>query len=72
MKLTDEDVKRMRNALIDASPLSDRMKEIVKDRHDISIIHRDVVEELAHSLSTDYVEFASSRLTNLLDILEGD
>lgn len=56
MTFTREQIQRMRDALIDASPLSDGMKRIVKDQYDVSIIHRDVVVELAGMVASDYGE----------------
>lgn len=69
MMLTDEQVRQMRDALIDASPLSDGMKRIVKDQYDVSLVHRDVVQMLARAVSTDFVDYASRRLGSLLELL---
>lgn len=69
MIITKEQVSEMREALIDASPLSDRMKSIVKSQYDVSIIHRDVVRDLAEMVWSDFPEERLAELNGILEIL---
>lgn len=69
MIITKEEAAKMREALIDASPLSDRIKWILKDKFHSSLIHSDVVRELV--MVAWYGELCDipNRLTTLLELL---
>lgn len=64
------DIEEMRGALIDASPLSQNIKNLLHLYGDRYIIHRDIVRLLGKICSSDYPESIEAEIMHLVSSLE--